>query len=47
MAKPSKRTKAFSEKVSRTELHAVEDALALIKELASAKFTESVDVSVN
>lgn len=47
MAKPSKRTKAFSEKVSRTELHAVEDALALVKELASAKFTESVDVSVN
>jgi len=47
MAKLSKRMKAFQEKVSRTEVRPVEEALALVKELASAKFPESVDVSVN
>jgi large subunit ribosomal protein L1 len=47
MAKLSKRMKAFKENVSRTEVRSVEEALALVKELASAKFPESVDVSVN
>ena len=47
MATLSKRKKEFAEKVSRTELHAVDDALALVKEMATAKFPESVDVSVN
>jgi len=47
MAKKSKRTKLFAEKVSRTQLYPVDEALSLIKELANAKFTESVDVAVN
>lgn len=47
MSKLSKRKKAFAEKVSRTELHPVNDALTLVKEMATAKFSESVDVSVN
>ena len=47
MARVSKRMKAFEEKVSRTALHPVDDALALVKEMAGAKFNESVDVSVN
>lgn len=47
MARLSKRKKAFAEKVSRTELHPVDDALALVKEMATAKFSESVDVAVN
>ena len=47
MPRVSKRMKAFEEKVSRTALHPVDDALALVKEMAGAKFNESVDVSVN
>jgi len=47
MTKLSKRQKSFQEKVSRTESLGVEQALALVKEMASAKFKESVDVSVN
>jgi large subunit ribosomal protein L1 len=47
MAKLSKRKQVFAEKVSRTDIHSIEDALTLIKESATAKFTESVDVSLN
>ena len=47
MAASSKRAKAHAEKVSRTDTYAVNDALSLVKELASAKFRESVDVAVN
>jgi large subunit ribosomal protein L1 len=47
MAKKSKRAKLFAEKVSRAQLYSADDALSLVKELASAKFTESVDVAVN
>jgi len=47
MAKKSKRAKVFAEKVSRTQLYPVDEALSLIKDLANAKFTESVDVAVN
>lgn len=47
MAKLSKRRKEFAEKISRTEIHPVDEALALVKELAAAKFAESVDVSMN
>lgn len=47
MAKLTKRQKAFKEKVSRDEIHTVEEGLKIVKELANAKFAESVDVSVN
>ena len=47
MAKLSKRRKELAEKVSRSQVHTVDEALALVKEMASAKFAESVDVSVN
>jgi large subunit ribosomal protein L1 len=47
MAKLSKRVKAHREKLSRTTVHPVDEALTIIKEMASAKFQESVDVSVN
>ncbi len=47
MAKLSKRIKLHRERVSRTKVHPVDEALAIIKETASAKFRESVDVSVN
>lgn len=47
MAANSKRAKAHAERVSRTDTYPVDDALSLVKELASAKFRESVDVAVN
>ena len=45
MAK-SKRNKLFAEKVDRIKLYPVDEALALLKDLANAKFSESVDVAV-
>jgi large subunit ribosomal protein L1 len=47
MAKLSKRAKAIAEKIDRDKVYPLEDALALLKDLSSVKFTESVDVSVN
>ncbi|OZI63168.1 50S ribosomal protein L1 [Bordetella genomosp. 11] len=46
MAKLSKRTAALREKIDRTKLYPVNEALSLIKETATAKFDESVDVAV-
>ncbi len=43
----SKRAKRHQEKVKRTELRPIDNALALVKEMASARFRESVDVAVN
>lgn len=47
MANLSKRQKLINTKVDRTKLYAVADALALVKETATAKFDESIDVAVN
>lgn len=47
MAKMSKRQQAIAAKIDRTKNYAVADALALIKEAATAKFDESVDIAVN
>ncbi|HHQ14849.1 MAG TPA: 50S ribosomal protein L1 [Chromatiales bacterium] len=47
MAKLTRRTRLFQEKVDRSKAQPVDEALALVKELATAKFTESVDVAVN
>ncbi|WP_250452450.1 50S ribosomal protein L1 [Caballeronia sp. ATUFL_M2_KS44] len=46
MAKLSKRLQAFANKVDRQKLYAIDDALTLVKECASAKFDESIDVAV-
>lgn len=46
MAKVSKRVQAFREKADRSKTYALGDALALLKECATAKFNESVDVAV-
>ena len=46
MAKLSKRIKAFKAKVDRTKAYGFDNAVALIKECATAKFNESIDVSV-
>ena len=47
MAKLSKRTRLIREKVDVLKDYDINEALALLKELATAKFTESVDVAVN
>jgi large subunit ribosomal protein L1 len=47
MAALSKRKKLAREKVNPAQAYSIDDALGLVKELASAKFAESVDVSVN
>ena len=46
MAKMTKRMKAAQSKVEAQKFYAVADALALVKETASAKFDESVDVAI-
>ena len=47
MAKLGKRQKAIRDKVDRDHLYPVNEAFALLKECASAKFNEAVEVSVN
>jgi large subunit ribosomal protein L1 len=47
MAKLSKKAKLIKGKVERTKQYAITDAVALLKELGTAKFNESIDVSVN
>lgn len=47
MAKLSKRLKALSASVDRNKLYAAEEALTLVKGAATAKFDESIDISVN
>ena len=47
MARRSKRISALRETVDPETMHDVDTALGMVKELASAKFVESVDVSVN
>ena len=47
MAKLSKRTRAFKEKVEPGKLYLIDEAVSLLGELSSVKFTESIDVSIN
>lgn len=46
MAKITKKQKALAGKVDSTKLYALTDALNLVKEHATAKFDESIDVAV-
>ena len=47
MAKLSKRTRLVREKVDVLKEYEISEAIDLLKELATAKFRESVDVAVN
>jgi large subunit ribosomal protein L1 len=47
MAKLTKRMKAIREKLEGNKQYPAEEAFALLKEISSVKFPESVDVSVN
>ncbi|MGO3123947.1 MAG: 50S ribosomal protein L1 [Advenella sp.] len=46
MAKVSKRAAAIASKIDRNKLYPVAQALTLVKETATAKFDESIDVAV-
>jgi large subunit ribosomal protein L1 len=43
----SKRVKALKAKIERTKNYPIDEALALVKEAATAKFDESIDASIN
>ncbi|MGP9764729.1 50S ribosomal protein L1 [Halomonas sp. AOP13-D3-9] len=47
MAKLSKRAKIIREKVDTTKAYSIEEAVALLAELSTVKFKESVDVAIN
>lgn len=47
MARLSKRAKIAREKVNPAISYSIDDALKLVKELATAKFPESIDIAVN
>ena len=46
MPKISKRVAAFQAKVDRNKFYPIDEALTLVKECATAKFDESIDVAV-
>ena len=47
MAKLSKRQKLINEKVESGKQYSIDEAVALLKEVSSVKFGESVDIAVN
>ena len=47
MAKLSKRQKLINEKVDREKLYSIEEAVSLMKELSTVKFSESLDAAIN
>ncbi|MDH5356604.1 MAG: 50S ribosomal protein L1 [Gammaproteobacteria bacterium] len=47
MAKLSKRAAAIREKIDSTRQYAIDEGLALLKELSTVKFDESVDAAIN
>ncbi len=47
MAKVSKRIQALRAKVDRNRTYPVAEALALVKDCATAKFDESIDIAIN
>jgi len=47
MVAVAKRMKPWSEKIDSARLYPIDEALALVKQFANAKFDESIDVAVN
>src|SRR3546814_7852659 len=47
MAKLTKKQKALEGKVDAVTLHSVEEALKTVRELASAKFDETLEIAMN
>ncbi len=47
MTKLSKRVRAFREKIDSNRSYPIDEAVSLLKEFSTAKFTETVEVAVN
>ena len=47
MAKLSKRQRAIQEKVEPNKQYPLDEAVTLLKECATAKFQESIEVAIN
>jgi large subunit ribosomal protein L1 len=47
MAKLAKRTKAVRQGIDRTKLYPIDEAVKLVKERATAKFDETIEVAMN
>lgn len=47
MAKLTKRQRAINEKVDSSKQYSIEEAVALLKEISTVKFAETVDVSIS
>lgn len=47
MAKLSKRMRSIREKIDATKLYSIDEAVGLLKELATVKFQETMDVAIN
>jgi len=47
MAKLTKKQKSFADKIDKNTKYSINDALSLVKGCASAKFDETVEVSIN
>ncbi len=47
MAKLTKRKKLINEKLDPTKQYSIDEAVSLIKELATVKFEETIDVAIN
>jgi len=47
MAKVSKRQKVINEKVEPGKFYAIDEAVSILKEVSTVKFSETVDVAVN
>lgn len=47
MAFQSKKTKALAATINRDKLHGVDEAIALVKSNASAKFDETIEIALN
>src|SRR3546814_13038349 len=47
MSKLTKRQKALEGKVDALKLHAVDDAIKAVRDLASAKFDETLEIAMN
>ena len=47
MAKVSKRAQAIATKVDANKLYSIEEAVALLKDVSTVKFKESIDIAIN
>lgn len=47
MTKLSKRQRAMAEKIDSAKQYRIEDAVSLLKELSTVKFSETIDVAIN